>query len=109
MVPAYHPHHGLLQRYLPTVAIRPVGPWSQDVAQRHNFEPWLAIFYSLRCALNALSKSSWKIKPDGWTPQNRKCTMAKPQTPMQEWSPKNPCVQYQPTDGCMFVELTDGM
>ena len=45
----------------------------------------------------------------GGTPQNRKCAMAKPQTPMQESPPKNPCVEYQPTDGCMFLELADGV
>jgi len=80
------------------------------VAQRHNFEPWLVVkFVAMRPEGMPCQNPAGKSNQMGGTPQNRKCTMAKPQTPMQESPPKNPCVEYQPTDGCMFLELADGV
>ena len=40
--PSYHPHRSLLQRYLLLIRYK-VEPWSRDVAQCHNFEPWLVV------------------------------------------------------------------
>jgi hypothetical protein len=54
-----------------------VGPWSQDVAQRHNFEPWLVVkFVAMRPEGMPCQNPAGKSNQMGGTPQNRKCTTA---------------------------------